>query len=234
MPASNMSATLVINLPPSFLRLIAAAASKFRVYFDVPREEVELAMNRFSTSIILASTICILQSSTLKANEPVGSHSSGVGIVVDLDTEVGEMYNFWNVYPVTDQSPFLDEQQFDQLKQTYRYAQYINCVRLFGGKELKKDDYFRGVDERGQAICDFTEALAMLSGIRTCGFTPWIVLDNVPAKMSENPTKNRYGNTQPPADFDLWSSYVRQFVQSLVDEFGRNEVARWRFRTIRR
>ena len=70
----------------------------------------------------------------------------------------------------------------------------------------------------------------MLSGIRKCGFTPWIVLDNVPAKMSENPTKNRYGNTEPPADFDLWSSYVRQFVQSLVDEFGRDEVAKWRFR----
>lgn len=48
--------------------------------------------------------------------------------------------------------------------------------------------------------------------------------------MSENPTQNRYGNTEPPADFDLWSSYVRQFVQALVDEFGRNEVAKWRFR----
>ncbi len=33
--------------------------------------------------------------------------------------------------------------------------------------------------------------LAMLSGIRQCGFTPWIVLDNVPAEMSENPTQNR-------------------------------------------
>lgn len=187
-------------------------------------------MSRFSIWIILAPTMCMLPASTLKAAEPVGSHSSGVGIVVDLDTEVGEMYNFWNVYPVTDQSPFLDEQQFDQLKQTYRYARYLNCVRLFGGKELKKDDYFRGVDERGQAICDFSEGLAMLSGIRKCGFTPWIVLDNVPAKMSENPTKNRYGNTEPPADYDLWSSYVRQFVQSLVDEFGRDEVAKWRFR----
>ena len=187
-------------------------------------------MSRFSIWMILAPTMCILPSSTLKADESVGTHSSGAEIVVNLDTEVGEMYNFWNVYPVTDQSPFLDEQQFGQLKKTYRYAQYINCVRLFGGKELKKDDYFRGVDERGQAICDFSEGLAMLSGIRKCGFTPWIVLDNVPAKMSDNPTKNRYGNTEPPADFDLWSSYVRQFVESLVDKFGRDEVAKWRFR----
>ena len=25
---------------------------------------------------------------------------NGIEIVVDLDTEVGEMYNFWNVYPI--------------------------------------------------------------------------------------------------------------------------------------
>ena len=127
-------------------------------------------------------------------------------------------------------APFLDEQQFDQLRRTYRYAKYINCVRLLGGIDLEKDDYFRGVDDRGEAMCDFSEGLAMLSGIRQCGFTPWIVLDNVPAEMSENPTQNRYGNTEPPADFDLWSSYVRQFVRALVDEFGREEVAKWRFR----
>ncbi|TWU44822.1 Beta-xylosidase [Rubripirellula tenax] len=191
-------------------------------------------MHRFLSYTFLASATCLLASSTLKADKPAGliSNATEVAaeIVVDLDTEVGEMYNFWDVYPVTDQSPFLDDQQFDQLKQTYRYAKYINCVRLLGGKELKKDDYFRGVDDKGQAVCDFSEALAMLAGIRKCGFTPWIVLDNVPAKLSENPTQNRYGNTEPPADFDLWSSYVRQFAQSLVDKFGSEDVCTWRFR----
>ncbi|QEG00172.1 Beta-xylosidase [Stieleria maiorica] len=187
-------------------------------------------MNHFSTWIVLAFTTCLLPPLTLTAEKPVGSHSNVVEIVVDLSTEVGELYNFWDVYPVTVQTPFLHEQQFDQLRQTYRYAKYINCVRLLGGIDLKKDDYFRGVDDQGQAVCDFSEGLAMLSGIRNCGFTPWIVLDNVPAEMSENPTQNRYGNTEPPADFNLWSSYIRQFVQSLVDEFGPEEVSKWRFR----
>ena len=48
--------------------------------------------------------------------------------------------------------------------------------------------------------------------------------------MCDNPTKNRYGNTEPPNDFRVWSSYVRQLVQALVEEFGRDEVSRWRFR----
>ena len=188
------------------------------------------AIKHSTAGIILASCACILPLSTLNGKETAGANSSGTRIVVNLDTKVGEMYNFWNVYPVTDQSPFLDERQFDQLKQTYRYAQYINCVRLFGGIKPNKDDCFRGVDKQGQAICDFSGALAMLSGIRKCGFTPWIVLDNVPAKMSEKPTKNLYGNTEPPGNFDLWSSYVRQFIQALVSKFGRDEVAKWRFR----
>ena len=183
-------------------------------------------MNRLRAWFVLASATSFLAPSILPAEEPARLHASGVEIVVDLDTEVGQMYNFWNVYPATVQAPFLDEQQFNQLRQTYRYAKYINCVRLLGGIDLKKDDYFRGVDDQGEAVCDFSEGLAMLTGIRQCGFTPWIVLDNVPAKMSKNPTQNRYGNTEPPADWDLWSSYVRQFIQAMVDKFGREEVVK--------
>ena len=107
---------------------------------------------------------------------------------------------------------------------------YINCVRFLGGQHLTKDDYFRGVDESGLAICDFTEAIELLEAIMKCGFTPWIVLDNVPAAMSAKSTRNKYGNTEPPADEKVWSSYVRQLVQTLVDHFGRNKVNTWRFR----
>jgi len=156
--------------------------------------------------------------------------TSVLSIVIDTDTQTGEFYNFWNVYPVTVQAPFLDEGQFDALRQTYRYAKYINCVRFLGGIDLEKDDYFRGVDEEGEAICDFTEGIAMLRGIHRCCFTPWIVLDNVPAAMSDPPTTNTYGNTEPPADFQVYSSYIRQLTETLIQEFGRDEVRRWRFR----
>ena len=164
------------------------------------------------------------------AKSPGIAQGDRVDVVVDVNSKLGELYNFWNVFPVTVQTPFLDETQHAKLRRTYRYAEYINCVRLLGGIDLEKDDYFRGVDAQGRAICNFSEGIAMLSGIRKCGFTPWIVLDNVPAAMCDTPTKNRYGNTEPPNDFRVWGSYVRQFVQALVHEFGREEVSRWRFR----
>jgi xylan 1,4-beta-xylosidase len=151
-------------------------------------------------------------------------------ITIQADEELGELYNFWRVFPVTIQAPFKDSEKHAELRRLYPFAKVINCVRFLGGIDLEKDDYFRGVATDGQAICDFTEAIELLSGIRKCGLTPWIVLDNVPAAMSEKPVKNKYGNTEPPADFQVWTSYVRQLVQSLVDHFGRDEVNEWRFR----
>ena len=186
----------------------------------------QLSLARFYNTALTASEVSAAYTTTVSEPPP----PAVLSIVIDTDTQLGEFYNFWNVYPVTVQAPFLEEGQFDSLRHTYRYAKYINCVRFLGGIDLEKDDYFRGVDEEGEAICDFTEGIAMLRGIRRCGFTPWIVLDNVPAAMSDPPTTNTYGNTEPPADFQVYSSYIRQLTETLVQEFGCEEVRRWRFR----
>lgn len=182
-------------------------------------------MNQALKNVILACALagCLTQAGHSATDERLE-------ITVDSGQHSGEFYNFWNVYPVTVQESFLDRKKHAALRADYQYADYINCVRFLGGIDLKKDDYFRGVDERGEAICDFTLAIEILKGIRECGFTPWIVLDNVPAAMSEKPTKNRYGNSMPPKDFKVWSSYVRQLTRALVDQFGANEVKEWRFR----
>lgn len=187
-------------------------------------------MNRVCAVMIVVSVASTLGTMMVTAEETGIAVGHDVTIVINADTELGELYNFWNVFPVTVQAPFKDATRHKELRKIYPHADYINCVRFLGGIKLEKDDYFRGVDSDGRAICDFTEAISLLSGIRQCGFTPWIVLDNVPAAMCDAPTKNRYGNTEPPADFDVWTSYVRQLVRALVDEFGLDEVSRWRFR----
>jgi xylan 1,4-beta-xylosidase len=187
-------------------------------------------MDRLHLLAVCLAATALLAPCEAVAESPGMALGDRIDIVVDVNSELGELYNFWNVFPVTVQTPFLDETKHAKLCRTYRYAEYINCVRLLGGIDLEKDDYFRGIDAQGRAICDFTEGIAMLLGIRKCGFTPWIVLDNVPAAMCDSPTKHRYGNTEPPNDFRVWGSYVRQLVQALVDEFGHEEVSRWRFR----
>ncbi|MHC4996458.1 MAG: GH39 family glycosyl hydrolase, partial [Planctomycetota bacterium] len=182
------------------------------------------------TALGLATLVCLGAGLVSVAENATNEGLSDVTVTVHIDRTLGELYDFWNVFPVTVQAPFKITQRHEELRQLYPHAKYINCVRFLGGKDLEKDDYFRGVNTKGEAICDFTEGIALLRGIRDAGFTPWIVLDNVPAAMSENPVKNKYGNTEPPEDFGVWSSYVRQLARALVEEFGAEEVGRWRFR----
>jgi len=152
-------------------------------------------------------------------------------IRVDADVMVGSMYSYWSTSVNTSQGHFADPSQQERIRLRHPLATYTNCVRLLGGIDETKDDYFRGVDGYGEAICDFTEALVNIQGIIDTGFTPRLVLDNVPIAMSEQPvTLYTYGNTAPPEDPNVWHSYIRQFVQALVDEFGYDEVSSWRFR----
>lgn len=54
-------------------------------------------LNIFSIWSTAAITTCLLTLSTLNAEEARSLTPGNVEIVVDLDTEVGEMHNFWNV-----------------------------------------------------------------------------------------------------------------------------------------
>ena len=42
-----------------------------------------------------------------------------------------------------------------------------------------------------------------------------IVLNNTPWCFPENPTKNHYGQAQPPADYDFWYSFIKKVCQKL-------------------
>ena len=79
------------------------------------------------------------------AEPPGTAQGDRVDIIVDVNSDVGELYKFWNVFPVTVQAPFLDDTKHAGLRHTYRYADYVNCVRLLGGINLEKDDYERTV-----------------------------------------------------------------------------------------
>ena len=62
------------------------------------------------------------------------------------------------------------------------------------------------------------------------GYTPRIVLDNVPAEMSGDIKMEEYGNTHPPQDYALWEAFVEQALRAMVASFGEETVAAWRFR----
>ncbi|TWU33187.1 GH39 family glycosyl hydrolase [Novipirellula artificiosorum] len=150
-------------------------------------------------------------------------------MTVEADNLVGDVYNLWNVRVINSISLWKDPVFLEKIPKISKHIKYINSIRCLGGKTGGSDEWFQEVDNQGEIICDFSGFIDYVKAQKAAGYIPWIVLDNVPQKMSSQPF-NKYGNTSPPDDFDLWFRYVQKFLTALVDEFGLEEVSSWRYR----
>ncbi|TWT79441.1 Beta-xylosidase [Planctomycetes bacterium CA13] len=155
-------------------------------------------------------------------------------VVVDGDRAVGECYNFWSINNFTSQHMFADPHYAQRVKQEKPFMKEVNCVRLLGGRVDGRNKWFQGVTEQHtrQKIVssNFTDMTVYLKGILDAGYTPRIVLDNIPFAMSESGENAKYGNTRPATDLDVWHQYVQQAVTAMTNSFGIETVAKWRFR----
>ena len=110
------------------------------------------------------------------------------------------------------------------------YVKDYNIVRILGGRNDNRNTFFQGVDASGNIITDFSGLISSMNGLMSTNFKPRIVLDNVPWDMNAVQQVNVYGNTNPPDDYAVWRQYINAFLQTLIQEYGYDEVKTWRFR----
>ncbi|MHC4250560.1 MAG: GH39 family glycosyl hydrolase [Planctomycetota bacterium] len=151
-------------------------------------------------------------------------------LTVDTDRKIGTCHRFWTVNVFTSQHQFIEKSFGFLMKRDKPLMKYANCVRLLGGRSDGRNRWYLGVDDRGNVKTDFSGLVKYLRGIIALGYTPRIVLDNVPTEMSSGKEMNKYGNTNPPADYGLWHQYITALVETLVREFGAARVGAWRYR----
>jgi xylan 1,4-beta-xylosidase len=152
-------------------------------------------------------------------------------VTVEADRPVGECWRFWLVGNHNKPHTLVEGAGgIREIKDAEPLVTEINCVYLLGGRYLEQNRWFLGLDDHGRAKADFRGMIAQLKGAIDAGYTPRVVLDNVPYNMSDPPRENFYGNTAPPKDERVWHDYVQQAVQAMVDAFGREAVSRWWFR----
>ncbi len=175
------------------------------------------------TFLVLSSMLGFSQ--TNKSDTIREKHS----ITVQADSKLGPVYNLWDVRVINAPELWGEKGFAEKLKATTKHTKYINSIRTLGGKHNGECEWFKGIDANGELICDFAPFIGYLKAQIGVGFTPWIVLDNVPNKMNKT-DKHEYGNTSPPDDYDVWFKYIQKFVAALVDEFGLEEVKTWHFR----
>lgn len=149
---------------------------------------------------------------------------------INTGSTEGLFYNFWSTRPMINQTRFNGASFRNSLNNIKRYVKSYNMVRMMGGRSDDKNTFYKGVDNSGKIITDFSELITSLRNFRLTGFKPRIVLDNVPWEMSLPKVDDTYGNSKPPNDYGIWRQYVNAYLQALVDEFGMPEVKTWRFR----
>ncbi|NUP99993.1 MAG: hypothetical protein HUU35_09075 [Armatimonadetes bacterium] len=151
-------------------------------------------------------------------------------LLVDATRELGECYRFWRVGNFNQPHRFTDPAFWQATRRERPFTHEVNAVYLLGGRYADQSVWYRGLSATGELLVDFSGLIAQLKTLLEAGFTPWIVLDNVPYAMSDPPQENTYGNTAPPADEQVWHRYVTAAVNALVEAFGRETVAGWWFR----
>ena len=152
-------------------------------------------------------------------------------VVVNTDNVVGPLQNFWSTRPIINQTRFAGANFRNNIVAPLRaYVDNYNIVRSLGGRLDDRNTFFRGVDEFGNVITDFSDYIRDLRGLFLTGVEPRSVLDNVPWEMSGERIEETFGNARPPLDYGIWRQYINAFLQALIDEFGASEVETWRFR----
>ena len=151
-------------------------------------------------------------------------------VSINTGSVVGQMYNFWSTRPMINQTRFESVNFVSGLDNIKPYVKSYNLVRVLGGRTDDKNNFYKGVDASGKIITDFSGLISSMRGFMQTGFKPRIVLDNVPWDMSGEKIVDTYGNSKPPVDYGIWRQYINAFLQTLINEFGMNEVKTWRFR----
>lgn len=185
-------------------------------------------------SIFLACSEDIKNGSIEGIEEPEEEASDEIDpnkiVVINAGSVVGEMYNFWSTRPMINQTRFSSSNFRASIEDLKPYVESYNMVRVLGGRNDDKNIFYKGVDESGNIITDFSGLMSDLRYFMITGFKPRIVLDNVPWEMSLPKVVDTYGNSKPPNDYELWRQYINDFLHTLIDEFGMEEVKTWRFR----
>ena len=133
--------------------------------------------------------------------------------------------NIWSI----DGNPFVDK-KINEENNIFEFVDYVQFMQCTGGN-ADRDLFVDPYDKTVLDDYDFTVLVDNCRGVLELGAKPMLKLGSVPLKYSAKADPNAYFGTNiyPPDDYNVYYNYIAAIAQTLVDEFGRNEVLTWRF-----
>ena len=112
----------------------------------------------------------------------------------------------------------------------FDFVEYVELMQCTGGSP-GRDLFVNPLDRTVPDDYDFSKLINNCRGIVEFGAKPYLKLGSVPVKYSKAAqTDTTFGtNIYPPDDYDVYYNYIAACARALVEEFGREEVLKWRF-----
>ena len=123
----------------------------------------------------------------------------------------------------------LDNADLNESNNVFDFVEYIQLMTATGGEEAR--DLFKDpLDRSVRDDYDFTRLIEDCRAIVEHGAKPHVKTGAVPLKLTTDPVIGTYGvNVYPPDDYNEYYNYIFALATALANEFGREEVASWRF-----
>ncbi len=90
-----------------------------------------------------------------------------------------------------------------------------------------------GATTQDTSAYNFSYIDQIYDGLLAQHVRPYVELSFMPKKMAADPTKLHpfwyHPNVSPPKSYDEWDAMIRAFTQHLVNRYGLDEVATWKF-----
>lgn len=133
--------------------------------------------------------------------------------------------NIWSI----DGNPFVNK-KINEEYNIFEFVDYVQFMQCTGGN-ADRDLFVDPYDKTVLDDYDFTVLVDNCRGVLELGAKPMLKLGSVPLKYSAKADPNAYFGTNlyPPDDYNVYYNYIAAIAQTLVDEFGREEVLTWRF-----
>ena len=151
-------------------------------------------------------------------------------LVIDAAERGTALPNFWNhihFHPTDAVEDLWGREILDRVAED-RAAQYIRLYTMF------EDIVTR--DENGKLVFDFSDQDRRLDYMVAKGFKVLLCFNFMPVVMGKTPTelsKRRYKDKHfcrsNPADYEEWKLLCRTQTRHLIDRYGEEEIAAWKF-----
>ena len=184
----------------------------------------------------------------LVLSAPLGASSNSYAqqpeqITIDVRSATTPFPHFWEQTFGSGRAILSLRQSYRDDLRTVKEATGFQSIRFHGifNDEVGLYDPDRQVKNPGLAaqaandasVYNFSYVDQIYDGVLEAGVKPFVEMSFMPRKMASDAAALHAfwykPNVSPPKDYDAWDKMIRAFAQHLIERYGLDEVASWKF-----